>query len=219
MKKSLVATLIVATLVITPLQGQADEHRGESGAGFGVLVGAIAGGPLGAVIGGALGAGVGHDLDREAELEALRGRLDRERAETVRLRGELAAARESRGADTNLLLALGAGVEQKIHFRGNGDRLETFELERLTALAALLEAAPRLKVRLAGHADPRGSEDTNLALSQRRVASVKGALTRAGIDPARITSDAFGEQRTLSTTGDHEAYPFDRRVTLKLVVE
>ena len=227
MKKRIVATLIAAALVAAPIHVNADElARQQRGGGIGLLLGAIAGGPLGAVIGGAVGAGVGHDMDREAAFGELNGALEEERAEVARLRERaavleqaLAEANGSAAADNNLLLALSAGVSQKIHFRGGSDRLEPFELERLTALAAFLEAAPGLKLALAGHADPRGAEQANLALSERRVAVVKGALERAGVDPVRVQASAYGEQRTLSQPGDGAAYPFDRRVTVTLVVE
>ena len=231
MKKRVVATLIAAALVAAPIHANADEpDRQRQGGGIGLLLGAIAGGPLGAVIGGALGAGVGHDMDREAAFGELNGALEAERAKAAKLREQAAALEEALAdakakgrvgsvADNNLLLALSAGVSQKIHFRSNSDRLEPFELERLTALAAFLEAAPGLKLALAGHADPRGGERTNLALSERRVAVVKGALERAGVESGRIRSTAYGERHTLSQPGDGGAYPFDRRVTITLVWE
>lgn len=231
MKKSIVATLIAAALVAAPIHVNAAElERQQQGGGIGLLLGAIAGGPLGAVIGGAVGAGVGHDMDREAAFGELNGALEEERAAAARLREKAAALEEAlaeakakgkvaTAADNNLLLALSAGVSQKIHFRGGSDRLEPFELERLTALAAFLEAVPGLKLALAGYADPRGGEQANLALSERRVAVVRGALERAGVDGSRIEASAFGERRTLSQPGDGAAYPFDRRVTVTLVVE
>ena len=231
MNKRIVATLIASVLVAAPIHVNADElDRQQRGGGIGLLVGAIAGGPLGAVIGGALGAGVGHDLDREQAFDELGEALEAQRTEAAVLREKTAALEEALAeakakgkvgvvADSNLLLALSTGVSQKIHFRSNSDRLEPFELERLTALAAFLEAAPGLKVSLAGHADPRGGEQANLALSERRVVVVKGALERAGVESTRIRTSAYGEQRTLSQPGDGDAYPFDRRVTVTLVWE
>ncbi|GAB6043370.1 OmpA family protein [Endothiovibrio diazotrophicus] len=226
MKRTIAATLVAAALSAVPFHANAAERSAQpAGAGIGVVLGAIAGGPLGALVGASLGAGVGYDMDRSATVEALNGALARERAAAVRLRArtgeleaELAAARGSAAADNNLLLALSAGVEQQLHFRNGSDRLEPFELERLTALAVLLEAAPQLAVSLTGHADPRGGDAANQALSARRVAVVEGALERAGIDPKRVSTRAVGEGQPLSAPGDQGAYPFDRRVTLRLEV-
>ena len=61
--------------------------------------------------------------------------------------------------------------------------------------AAVLKAAPNLKVRVEGFTDSVGDWDVNLAISRSRAAAVRAALIENGIAPARITSVGFSEAR------------------------
>jgi len=52
------------------------------------------------------------------------------------------------------------------------------------------------RFRIAGHTDARGSDDYNLALSERRAASVRNFLTTfAGLSGARLESIGHGESQ------------------------
>ncbi|MGZ6140108.1 MAG: OmpA family protein, partial [Myxococcaceae bacterium] len=70
------------------------------------------------------------------------------------------------------------------------------------------------KVTLGGHADPRGTEEYNLHLSQRRAASVKKYLTALGVAPKSLDTIGYGENRPAgSGPNDTEAeWAKDRRV-------
>lgn len=73
--------------------------------------------------------------------------------------------------------------------------------ETLTALAAgftkYLEYDPDAKISLAGHADERGPNEYNKALSDRRVQRVREFLIAAGIPENKIETAAFGEEQPL----------------------
>jgi outer membrane protein OmpA-like peptidoglycan-associated protein len=62
-----------------------------------------------------------------------------------------------------------------------------------------LEAKPDAHLILEGHADVRGSAAFNQALSERRVARVKGYLVEQGVPEADIETKAFGAQHNLTT--------------------
>ncbi|MGE0326291.1 MAG: OmpA family protein [Polyangiaceae bacterium] len=67
---------------------------------------------------------------------------------------------------------------------------------------------------LVGHADPRGSEEYNMALGGYRAASVRQFLIDHGVDESRIITSSRGE---LDASGDSPAtYLQDRRVDLML---
>ena len=72
----------------------------------------------------------------------------------------------------------------------------------LTALAddflVYLQVKPDARLTLKGHADPRGSVEYNQALSQRRVARVKGFLAGLGVPAANIQTEAFGKEKNLT---------------------
>jgi outer membrane protein OmpA-like peptidoglycan-associated protein len=75
--------------------------------------------------------------------------------------------------------------------------------ETLVALATdfkkYLEAKPDAHLTLEGHADVRGSVPYNQALSERRVARVKGFLIEQGVPEANLETKAFGKQHNLTT--------------------
>ncbi len=63
----------------------------------------------------------------------------------------------------------------------------------LDKLAALLLENPQLRVHLGSHADPRGSDDYNFQLSQKRSEAAKTYLINKGIAPGRLITSAYGE--------------------------
>ena len=82
-----------------------------------------------------------------------------------------------------------------VHFASASAKLDSTAMAVIDAQAKILAATPALKAHLAGHADPRGSEEYNLALSDRRVEAVRKALVNAGVADARIKAHAYGEDR------------------------
>ena len=83
----------------------------------------------------------------------------------------------------------------------------------LEALASCLQQEPydELTVLLVGRADPRGSDEYNLALGKRRAEYVKGLLVDYGVGADRIVVSSDGERQA---KGDEDAfsYGYDRRV-------
>jgi peptidoglycan-associated lipoprotein len=61
-----------------------------------------------------------------------------------------------------------------------------------------------------GHTDPRGTEEYNIALSERRARAVADYLSRLGIDPARMHVVPKGESEAQG--GDEASFEKDRRV-------
>jgi len=69
-------------------------------------------------------------------------------------------------------------------------------------------------MRLVGHADPRGSEEYNMVLGNRRAESVKTALTALGLSGNAITTSSRGETEAVGT--DAETWSHDRRVEVTI---
>jgi peptidoglycan-associated lipoprotein len=68
-----------------------------------------------------------------------------------------------------------------------------------------------VRLRIAGHADDRGSDEYNLALGNRRAAAAKRYLENKGIDGSRIEVVSYGEERPLNPGTDEAAYAQNRR--------
>ncbi len=83
----------------------------------------------------------------------------------------------------------------------NGGLLPSQE-RTLTTLAndfhVYLQSKPDARLTLIGHADPRGSEEYNQALSQRRVNRVRQFLVQQGVPDANIDTKAQGEDQNLT---------------------
>jgi peptidoglycan-associated lipoprotein len=69
-------------------------------------------------------------------------------------------------------------------------------------------------LRLTGHADPRGGEDYNLGLGQRRAGQVAGYLEKHGVAQKHISTTSRG---AFDATGkDDTGWAEDRRVDMSL---
>jgi peptidoglycan-associated lipoprotein len=62
-----------------------------------------------------------------------------------------------------------------------------------------------------GHCDERGTREYNLALGERRAASVKNYLVALGVDPSRISTISYGKERPLAMGHDEGAWSQNRR--------
>ncbi|TLZ28134.1 MAG: OmpA family protein [Gammaproteobacteria bacterium] len=101
-------------------------------------------------------------------------------------------------------------------FRTNDDSINARVMPPLLKLGALVAAMPQARVRIAGYADPRGSQASNSELSLRRAQGVAAVLMTAGVARERILIEAHGKTESTSAEGDVDSYAFDRRVTLRL---
>jgi peptidoglycan-associated lipoprotein len=83
----------------------------------------------------------------------------------------------------------------------------------LNAAGECIQQAPGRGVFIAGHTDPRGTEEYNIALSERRAQLVADYLARLGIDPARFRVIPKGETEAAGV--DEGGWSQDRRVELE----
>lgn len=70
---------------------------------------------------------------------------------------------------------------------------------------------------LEGHTDERGTDEYNLALSDKRATAVRDYLIARNIDPSRISVIALGEERPFAKGQTEEDYALNRRVEFVLV--
>jgi len=126
---------------------------------------------------------------------------DRERIERERMARE--AAERSR-AVTGDLAAM-------INFDYDQSSVRQADQGTLDRKAAILRANPKVKLRISGHADERGSDEYNLALANRRAAAAKRYLENKGIDGSRLEVIAYGEERPLNPGTDESAFAQNRR--------
>jgi len=78
----------------------------------------------------------------------------------------------------------------------------------------MMKQAKDIKLSVEGHTDSDGSNESNLKLSEARAKSVVEAITKGGIDAARLSSAGFGEEKPIADNSTAEGKAKNRRVEL-----
>ena len=102
-----------------------------------------------------------------------------------------------------------------IYFDFDSSEVRSDDTDVITRHAMQLASNPRVRVRLEGHADERGSREYNIGLGERRSQSVRRLLLIQGASPAQISTVSFGEERPEVDGSDEAAYSLNRRVEIK----
>ena len=89
--------------------------------------------------------------------------------------------------------------------------------DRLAGLGDFLSRHPRIRAQVDGYTDSRASREHNQQLSQARAGSVAAALSRAGVDPARLQTVGHGEDDPLATNATPQGRQQNRRVEVTLL--
>ncbi len=111
------------------------------------------------------------------------------------------------------LITEGKLVTRGILFDVNSDKIKPESYGTLKEIAKVLSENADVKVRIIGHTDSDGSDESNLDLSKRRSASVKNSLSSEfGIDAARMETDGKGESEPSVDNNTPEGKANNRRV-------
>jgi peptidoglycan-associated lipoprotein len=87
----------------------------------------------------------------------------------------------------------------------------------IAAHAKNLAGNTRLRVRLEGHSDERGSREYNIGLGERRAQAVRRALMLQGAGDAQIAVVSYGEERPAVEGADEASWQQNRRVEIVYV--
>jgi peptidoglycan-associated lipoprotein len=140
----------------------------------------------------------------------------RRAAELERLRQDsIARARAAADADAARLAEAGARalaiLEETVHFDYDDSTIRADAQESLARKVPILRANPDVRMRVAGHADERGSVEYNLALGMRRANAVRDYLAGFGIDATRFETISMGEDMPLDPRSNEQAWALNRR--------
>jgi peptidoglycan-associated lipoprotein len=139
---------------------------------------------------------------REAAAADARRRAAADSAERARL------AEEAMRRDSDMLRGT---VSSAIGFDFDKSDLREDARANLDAKIPILLANTNVTIRVAGHADERGSSEYNLALGQRRAAAAKRYLVERGVAESRIETTSFGEERPVCTDSNEGCWSQNRR--------
>jgi peptidoglycan-associated lipoprotein len=127
----------------------------------------------------------------------------------------------AREIDEDLLRANEAayreGLLGDVYFDFDQSSLRPDARQRLTKNAEFLRRRPEYVVRLEGHCDERGTNDYNLALGERRARAAHDYLVSLGVDPARLETLSYGEERPECSEAGEGCWSRNRRAHFVLV--
>ena len=102
-------------------------------------------------------------------------------------------------------------VGDRVFFGFDQSQLSSEAQATVEKLAAWLKQYPNKQVTIEGHADERGTREYNLALGAQRANAVRDYLIVMGIDPNRVETVSFGEERPAVRGSNEDAWAQNRR--------
>jgi peptidoglycan-associated lipoprotein len=102
-------------------------------------------------------------------------------------------------------------VGDRVLFDYDSFQLSAEARQVLTRQSAWLKQYGTYRVTVEGHADERGTREYNLALGERRAASVRAFLVSQGIPANRVATISYGKERPAVAGSTEQAYSQNRR--------
>ena len=116
------------------------------------------------------------------------------------------------GGDAANFLANSKDWKDRIYFDYNKIAIKPDQRYVLDVLAAYLSSNPKAAVVIEGHADQRGTEEYNRALSERRAISIRDYLENLGVARDRMLTIGYGEDKPVIPNASSESeYRLNRR--------
>ena len=103
-----------------------------------------------------------------------------------------------------------------VYFDYDKTTLRAEALPVLTHLAKWMGEHPDVRVRIAGHADERGTREYNLALGDRRATAVRNYLASIGVPGQRLDTVSYGKERPAVVGSSEESWAKNRRAVAEL---
>jgi len=235
-----VGTIGLLSISAVALAGQPKPATPHEPVGFvtGGVIGAFAAGPVGAVVGAGLGTWLGNRVHRAGDATKAEATVAALQTDATEMQAEKSALLKDKSAliETNRTLSARLddlthkveaartaqvdgsevldGLQGDVLFRTGSAEITPEIAHQIQVLALAVAKAPALKVRVDGYADPRGTVDANLKLSEDRANAVRDLFLAAGISNEVLEVNAYGKSQ--SVAADNDGFALERRVRLTL---
>ncbi|MGF6130241.1 OmpA family protein [Pseudomonas frederiksbergensis] len=144
---------------------------------------------------------------KNAAAQRAQARLDARDQQIKQLQDSLNAKQTDRGT----LVTFG-----DVLFATDRADLKSSGLVNINKLAQFLQENPDRKVIVEGYTDSTGSAGHNQTLSERRAGSVRTALVKMGVDPARIVAQGYGKEYPVAENTSVSGRAMNRRVEVTI---
>lgn len=101
---------------------------------------------------------------------------------------------------------------EAVYFDFNRSNVKRNQRGKIDEIAACMADPNAATVVLGGHADERGTEEYNLALSESRAEAVKRYLVNKGVDSGKLDTRGYGESNPAVSGSNERAWSKNRRV-------
>ncbi len=205
MKKLFLFSQILIIFLLVSCNTTKTQKGAAIGAGAGAVIGGIigkksdntaVGAILGATIGGAVGAVVGNQMDKQA------AKMQKDLGKEVTIE------------------RVGEGIKltfdsQLLFDYGKADLRESNK-PALRKLSESLKDYPNTNILVVGHTDNVGSDTYNMALSEKRAASVSNYLNTLGVSGSRLSIQGRGKTEPNASNDTESGRQMNRRVELAI---
>jgi len=106
------------------------------------------------------------------------------------------------------------GFSADIYFQYDESSLSDEARDKLAKDADLLKNQPQFQLTVEGHCDERGTNEYNLALGERRANAVRDYMGSLGVNPTRLRTISYGEERPVCTQHEESCWSQNRRAHL-----
>lgn len=101
-----------------------------------------------------------------------------------------------------------------INFDSGKSTIKKESMPVVEQIIEMMKQAADIKISVEGHTDSDGSNESNLKLSEARAKAVVEAITKGGVDAARLSSAGFGEEKPIADNSTVDGKAKNRRVEL-----
>jgi len=151
----------------------------------------------------------------DSKVTALSGRVDEVAGSA---QAAQARADEAYGLAKGKMTRTVVSESDTINFETNKWELSDEAKATLTAFAERLKADnKKVFVEIVGNADPRGDNDKNRVLGEKRALETRRFLFSQGIPLANMETVSWGEERPVATGNTPEDLAANRRVVLRII--
>lgn len=98
-----------------------------------------------------------------------------------------------------------------VYFDYDKSDIRKDQISRIEVNADFIKKNPKFEVRIEGNCDPRGTNEYNMALGERRALASKKYLMNLGISEAKLSTVSYGEERLLLQGQDETSWAQNRR--------
>jgi peptidoglycan-associated lipoprotein len=100
---------------------------------------------------------------------------------------------------------------ETLYFDYDSSSIKSSEESKLASVASALKADASAKLLVEGNCDERGTEEYNRSLGEKRALAAREALANQGVEPGRVATRSYGEDRPADPSHTQAAWSKNRR--------